>query len=84
MAILIKPDGTETKVTPANGKTFTLKELQKHVGGYVEHIRLSPGQIMLVDEDGRSALLADNPKATALCRMHIVGNALVLTAKEMG
>jgi len=84
MAILIKPDGTETKVTPANGKTFTLKELQKHVGGYVEPIRLSPGQIMLVGEDGKAEMLADNHKATALCGMNIVGNALVLTAKEMG
>lgn len=36
MALLIKADGTKEVVHPANGKAFTLEELQKYVGGYIE------------------------------------------------
>ncbi len=83
MAKLIMPDGSETTVTPAKGKSFKLAELQHHVGGYIELIRLSNGQQMLVDEDGTSKGLSANAKATALCRMHIVGPVLVLEKGEM-
>jgi hypothetical protein len=36
MGYHIKADGTVTKVTPATGKKFTLEEMQKFVGGYIE------------------------------------------------
>ena len=46
-------------LNPSNGKTFTLKELQKVVGGYVEVIFARPwypkelqGKCIICDEEG--------------------------------
>ncbi|MBZ0201580.1 MAG: DUF3846 domain-containing protein [Ignavibacteria bacterium] len=35
-ALLIKSSGEKISITPENGIIFSLKELQKHVGGYIE------------------------------------------------
>ena len=40
MAILIQPDGSNDEVVPEDGQRFTLQELQAHVGGYIENVRL--------------------------------------------
>lgn len=82
MGLLIKPDGSITTVTPANGKKFTLDEMQKLVGGYIEHIpfRLHKPNLAALpknakgktvcqgwcDEEGKIKGAAPNRKATML------------------
>lgn len=39
-ATIIYPDGREEKVSPANGNDFSLEEVQKIVGGYIEVVGL--------------------------------------------
>ena len=55
----------------------TLEEAQKEVGGYVEMIRVSEGQL-LINEEGRLNGLPDNPTASKIAGQNIVGNALFL------
>jgi hypothetical protein len=74
MAHLIKPDGTVEELTPASGKLFSLEELQKAVGGYLELVRMGkPVNIAgvkyiqcFVNEDGKRLNLESNYEATKL------------------
>ena len=58
MARHIKSNDVVTEVTPQNGKSFSLQELQGFVGGYIELVRLPGKQFMVVNEEG---LLKDLP-----------------------
>jgi hypothetical protein len=69
MAIVIAPDGTRTTLSPADGREFTLAELQGVVGGYIELVTLNEHQQMWVNEDGHRLGLAYNPIATRLYHM---------------
>ena len=51
-AQLITTKGEVTSVNPENGKTFSLSELQKMVGGYIEIIPFQ-NQVMVVNEEGK-------------------------------
>lgn len=54
MAQLIKVTNLAGEtVSPANGTAFTLEELQKIVGGYIEALYLHDGRIMFLNEDGK-------------------------------
>jgi len=75
MARLIKTDGTEEIVLPA-GPKWTFKELQKHVGGYIEYMP-SVGKLrMIMDEDGRMKGKPVNAKATKIVTECLTGRAL--------
>jgi len=85
---LIKPDGTEETIRPAKGGKFSLEELQKAVGGYIEIVFPKPGNgrgTFYINEEGKlqSPPLPVNPKATGMIRLFpgdaIVGNMLVVT-----
>lgn len=84
-ATIIYPDGREEKVSPANGNDFSLEEVQKIVGGYIEVVGLSDGNILVLNEEGKLYGLAENPKATAIAHEHkalfphdyMVGNVLM-------
>jgi len=89
MARLIKPDGTEETVVPANGKKFTLEELQKHVGGYIQLLPGCGNTKILFDEEGLFKRLPRNLVATQFCinggfpcYSVLVGNVLILDKKE--
>jgi len=73
-------------VFPANGKQFTLPELQGYVGGYIELVprmdHLNPPMDMLVNEDGRRMELSYNGAASTLAQQVIVGDALLLKREE--
>ena len=79
-------NGYEEDARPINGKTFTLKELQDAVGGYIEVIRLKDGRLMIVNEEGLLQGLPVNIEATKILRrdhsttQYIVGNAIVCDA----
>lgn len=84
-ATIYKSNGEEVSVTPANGKNFTLKELQDIVHGYVEIINLSHPLIMVVNEEGIIEELPMNVKASQIAASYnrgsfIVGDVLVCKA----
>jgi hypothetical protein len=66
---------------PANGKLFTLPELQKIVGGYIEIAQTDSALMMVLNEEGKLMGLPVNVIASALYRYrstdHIVGNVLL-------
>ena len=90
MAILIQPDGSNVEVVPKDGQRFTLDELQGHVGGYIENVRLPTDtkvngytiKILYVNEEGLLIGLEHNLQASTIADRHIVGNALVLFQGE--
>ena len=90
MALRIEPDGSMVDVFPEDGQRFTLQELQAHVGGYIENVRLPAEtkangytiRIMYVNEDGRMQNLEHNLNASMIVGKHIVGNALALFQGE--
>jgi len=83
-AKVISTDGTEQVVTPKNGKTFTLEELQECVGGYIEMISLDKETAMFLNEEGKLNNLPFNHKATEVAQHRlrpsdfVVGNVLVV------
>ncbi len=87
--LLITPEASVTEFVPANGRDFTLEELQKGVEGCIEIIDLTEKTIMVVNEDGKGRLYP-NMMATVIakgCRAifphdYIAGNA-VLCASDM-
>ena len=91
MAKYYKTDGTMTEQFPANGKKFTLEEMQKAVGGYIEFLELPDGSALVCNEDGLGSL-PYNLLATLWARTvpgleisgYIVGDVLHLTAEEFG
>lgn len=87
--LLITPEASVTEFVPANGRDYTLEELQKGVEGCIEIIDLTDKSIMVVNEDGKGRLYP-NMMATVIakgCRAifphdYIAGNA-VLCASDM-
>ncbi len=82
--LLITPKGEELPIKPSNGSDFTLEELQKFVGGYIEIVWLRDGRCMIVNEEGKLNDLKYNKIATYLYNKsddHIVDNVLVSDPK---
>lgn len=65
-AVWCKANGRVTPVTPKNGTDFSLEELQKFVGGFIEVVRLNDDQIMVVNEEGAIKDMEYNPAASAI------------------
>lgn len=88
MAQLLKADGNVENVTPKNGFKFSLDEMQKAVGGYIELVYLPDG-ILVVNEEGKVHGLPVNMLATDLVQQErgafdvIVGDALLCDMSEM-
>lgn len=96
MAIKITAQGQVSKVSP-NGKTFTLQELQSHVGGYIEmlHLKRVPqldmtNATMVLNEEGKLLGLPINQIATDLFAINypkstdmIVGDVLICSQEEI-
>jgi len=87
MAKLLKSDGTILDVTPEKGR-LSLDEMQKFVGGYIEHVDLDKGRHLIVNEEGKVNGLPGNRLATdEWCKMYgptdfICGDALILEPNE--
>tara|TARA_Y100000310_G_scaffold43588_1_gene40676 strand:+ start:88 stop:357 length:270 start_codon:yes stop_codon:yes gene_type:complete len=86
MARLIHPDGIEEIVHPEAGTTFSLEELQRFVGGYIERVPTPAvrGIDCVVDEEGLMKQLPMNMKASAIVGggQMVVGSMVVLSGKE--
>jgi hypothetical protein len=63
---IIHANGGLEKRFPANGKYFTLEELQKIVGGNIEIVSLNDGNFMVLNEEGKLKNLPLNRKASDL------------------
>ncbi len=88
MGKLLKTDGTTIEVRPANGTDYTLDELQKFVGGYIEVIPArEEGYILVINEEGKLEGLPFNGRATDLADIYlwdcIVGDALLCKSDEV-
>jgi hypothetical protein len=88
MAQLIKSNGEVIEVKPA-GKKFSLEEMQKNVGGYVEKFSIG-NKHFLWNEEGLLDKLPENEKATkelfeACGRpvQTIVGDVLICESSEL-
>lgn len=81
-----------TAVSPANGKSFTLTELNRFVGGYIEALTLDDGRVVWLNEEGKRHRLPINPVADLLAHKQtgiaswdrIVGDVLIATPEESG
>ena len=88
MARLYKTDGTNEEVSPADGKTFKLRELQDLVGGYIELVQLGDA-VLIVNEDEKIKGLPFNREATFVLQVMrftedvIVGPAVLVNTKQM-
>ena len=86
-SILISPSGEITAINPT-GKTWSLKELQTHVGGYIEVYPLpkkrgEPKRLLVLNEEG---LLLGLPKNTMVSAIfgkgaNIVGTVVVCPSR---
>ena len=65
----IKANGETKDVSPMNGTDFSLEEAQGFVGGYIEVVRLSPTQIMIVNEEGIIRGMRLNENASLIATM---------------
>lgn len=65
-AIWLKTNGEKIKVTPKNGKAFSLEELQGFVGGCLDIVRLKHGLQMYVNDNGVTDGLPKNKEASRL------------------
>jgi len=87
MATLYKANGDIITIKPRGlSKRFSIKELQRAVGGYVECVNLR-GNYLVVDEDGEAKELPYNFNASAIVRQfgytHILGDAVFCKEEEM-
>ena len=76
-AKIIKTNGKEKLIKPANGTDFSLWELQEAVGGYVEFIHINESCTMVVDEEGCLKYKTVNQKASEMAHRVIAGDVLV-------
>lgn len=92
MATIYKENGKQIEVTPKNGKTFSLKELQEIVGGYIEitYISTDEGErLMVLNEEGKLIGLHTNYEATELYNKNresfdvIAGDVLVCETNQI-
>ncbi|MFL5659890.1 MAG: DUF3846 domain-containing protein [Ktedonobacteraceae bacterium] len=82
---VLKADGAWFTVEPADGKEYTLREVQEIVGGYIEVLRFTEYHWLVLDEEGKLKNLPYNPIATLMCHIlecidkndWIVGDVLV-------
>lgn len=77
MAKIIRVDGTMQELVDTE-----LETLQKAVGGYIERVAVEDSTVMYVNEDGRAKGLQINFTASMLVGMDILGDVVVMEAKE--
>lgn len=87
---IVKTDGSKHIITPKNGKMFELEELQEIVGGYIQAIRLSESQSMIVNENGKLYNLEHNAEASVIAHSYraifdndfIVGDVAIINNNQ--
>ena len=84
MATLYRTNGTQEKVVPKDGDSFSLSEMQRYVGGCIEIVDARDGRLIIVlNEEGKLNNLPFNHAVTAIYANpndYIAGDALVVDA----
>ena len=84
---IIRTNGAREAYLPANGRHYTLKELQNAVGGLIEIVYTKDGRPLVINEEGKLRNLPINTEATHLYRFgdhdSIVGDALLCNGHEI-
>jgi hypothetical protein len=87
MAILIKANGRKKNVYPDNKTDFSLKELQKYVGGSIQMVETKDNRIIVMNEEGKIKGLMPNRRATKIYQYglydYIVGDVLVVQKNQI-
>ena len=86
MAKLIKANGDIIEIEPKDKNSFTLKEMQDYVGGWIEVIYLSSGEMMVLNEHGKINDLPINQKATEIYGSredYIAGNVMIINRNQI-
>lgn len=89
-AYLITEKCGVSQISPKNGRDFQLEEAQRYVDGYIEIVRLTDEQIMIVNEEGKFTK-GCNQIATAIAHLHhaigqrdyIAGNVVICPSKML-
>ena len=91
MNIIIPVEGETQKFSPANGKKFTLEELQSAVGGHLEFVPAPQGRgyddcsrqpyLVIADEEGVLKQKGYNTGASFLVGYPLVGDVLIVEEK---
>ena len=86
--IIINTDNSITEITPNKDNLFSLEELQKIVGGYIEMVFLPNNFVLVVNEEGKLNQLPINIKASLIMKEFnindfIVGNALYCSLNQL-
>lgn len=76
--VLITAAGEFLPQRPALSAEFTLEELQKFVGGYVEIIHTRHGMCMVLDEEGKLKEKSVNVAASDIARGVIMADDVVV------
>ena len=79
---IIRVNGAREEYPPADGRHYTLEEMQKAIGGgWIEIVHTKDGRRMVLDEEGKLKGFPVNHVATALypygSQDPIVGDVLV-------
>lgn len=89
MATLYTATGRIKHMRP-RGATFSLLELQKAVGGFIEVLKLKKDKALVCNENGRALRLKLNESGTAAARrlgafpsLFIVGDCLICDIREL-
>lgn len=89
-AYLITEKCGVSQINPRNGKDFELDEAQRYVDGYIEVVRLTDDQIMIINEEGKFTK-GCNQIATAIAHLHraicqrdyIAGDVVICPSKML-
>lgn len=89
MAKLIKVNGETEEVSPKNGTSFELEELQKMVGGLIQILATDENLLFVMNEEGKVLGLPANHKATEIFQKEfktsdfLVGDVLICNDNEI-
>jgi hypothetical protein len=82
MATFLRATGEREVISPANGVNWSLEELQRLVGGYIEVGRTTAGQFLVLDEEGKLKRKPLNIAATRIYQYGrhdpIVGDVVII------
>lgn len=82
-SVRILASGSVIPISPANGRHFSLEELQGFVDGSFELVNLPGGRIMVVNEEGLMIGLPLNAAASKMAGTHIMGNVAVISRGQI-
>lgn len=88
MATIVKITGEHQNIEPANGRIFTLEELQHVVDGYIQIVPITAGEhsgrLLICDEEG---LIKPNPilnkEASKIAGQRIVGQVIIISKEQI-